>query len=66
MDIVNSLIIGLVTVAMLLALAARELVTSKDALFHTTLIKFLNITIGVTGVLFIYLFARIVIDILST
>lgn len=66
MDLVNSSIIGIVTVAMLIALAARELVTSKNALFHTTLIKFLNVTIGVTGALFLYLFVRIVLDILST
>lgn len=66
MDTINSLIVGFVTVAMLIALAARELVTSKNALFHTTLIKFLNVTIGVTGALFIYLFARTVIDILRT
>lgn len=66
LDLVSdSLNIGVVIVVSLIALAARELVATKDSIYYTNLIKFLNISTTIMVVLFLYLFASTVIAILS-
>lgn len=64
-SITGSVAIGIILMLSLIALAARELVMVRGTIFHPNLIRFLNVFVTVMVALFIYVFARIVIEILT-
>jgi len=61
----NPMALGIIIVLSLIALASKELVMIRGPVSHKNLYIFLNVSIVITIVLFIYVFARIAMNILS-
>jgi len=61
----NPLTLGIIAIMSLVALGAKELVMTKDPILHKKMIKYLNVSIIMIVIIFLYVFSRIVIKTLS-